>query len=101
MPRRAPKPNKSSLDLDTFRFYTLGMSSKSMVTLPVGMLLDACKNAGIWKTAFVVLGITIQEFEDWVNNPETPLDPYTADSYAHRIGLHPFNIWGWSWVDHE
>jgi hypothetical protein len=46
-----------------------------------------------------VLDMPIETVLCWVEDPNSTISPPDADKCATRIGLHPFAIWGWDWIE--
>ena len=67
-------------------------------SLDVGRLIEAMDDPSIEELS-AVLYVDMSIAKKWTKKPKRSLDPYEADTYANRIGLHPFQIWGWDWVD--
>ena len=68
-------------------------------TLVVERLLEAMGpeiNAAEIAAVLYVPETTVRR---WMRKPNTSLDPYKADAFARCIGMHPFQIWKWDWVD--
>lgn len=49
--------------------------------------------------AAAVLYVEEGRVKKWIKRPNTKLDPYEADELAMRIGMHPFQVWKWDWID--
>lgn len=43
------------------------------------------------------LGVSVPTIRQWVRGCRIRLDPYKADRYALRLGLHPASVWGEQW----
>ena len=46
-----------------------------------------------------VLYVSESTVRRWMKRPNMALSAYKADRFAMCIGLHPFQIWEWDWVD--
>jgi hypothetical protein len=74
------------------------MFRKKKPSLDVGRLIKIMDNPSTEEIS-AVLYVEESVVKKWSKKPNRVLDPYDADVYANRIGLHPFQIWGWDWVD--
>ena len=67
--------------------------------LDVGRLLKSMGPGLTAEEAAAVLYMPEKTINKWIRRPHTKLDPYEADKLASHIGLHPFNVWSWDWID--
>lgn len=68
-------------------------------SLDVGRLLSHMGSDTNTAEIAAVLYTDEETVRRWIRRPRTKLDPFEADVLAARIGLHPFQVWKWDWVD--
>lgn len=68
-------------------------------SLAVGRLLEVMGPDINAAEIAAVLYVSESTVRRWMRRPNTSLDPYKADVFAMRIGMHPFQVWDWDWVD--
>ena len=80
------------------------MNSEKLQTtsfLDVGRLLDFIGHDTSNTEIAAILGIGRKRVGEWRKDPSIVLRPFEADRFVTSIGLHPFEVWGWDWLDSE
>lgn len=93
------RPTLSSMNLENFPTRVANRVFRNKRSLKAGPLLKAMGPDTSASEIAAVLYIPERTAKKWIRRPRTKINPFDADTYANRIGKHPFQVWSWDWVD--